>query len=105
MILRFRILQKELDSNLAKSYYWRGIAYASLGKTLGNYQNAIADYEESLKHNASDACVLYNLGNTHEVIGNFDKALEHYDAALKIDPHFKKALMHRAQLLEKRSHR
>lgn len=51
----------------------------------GNYQQAIADYNELLKKGAS-ADVFYNLGNAYYRTGNIPQAILAYERALMLSP-------------------
>ena len=53
--------------------------------TKGNYQQAIADYQELLK-SGEDVGVYYNLGNAYYRSDNIPQALLAYERALLLDP-------------------
>ena len=56
-----------------------------------DYQHAIADYDEALKHNPHYAAALYNRGIARADSGDKDGAIADYREALKLRPGMKKA--------------
>jgi tetratricopeptide (TPR) repeat protein len=69
-------------NNLAKAYYNRGIAYA--GK--GEYDSAIADYDQTIRLSPKNANAFYNRGSAYAKKRQYDQAIADYDRAIQLDP-------------------
>ncbi len=52
----------------------------------GEYQKAIAEYDEYLEYNPRHIQSLYNRGRAYEELGDFDKSLTNYQEILELDP-------------------
>lgn len=77
------------DSTLAEAYLNRGNSYYFLRR----YDEAIADYEASLKYELNKAHVAwYNIGLAYEAQKDTVKARDAYRTALEINPDFGPAL-------------
>lgn len=83
--------------------------YNNMGTTLyrqGRYDQAAAMYQKALEasqNNAFKADALFNSGNSQFKLGDYQKALEAYDRALKENPQHGQALQNKqmvAQLIE-----
>lgn len=68
--------------NLEAAYYDRGRAY----HLSGDYDRAIADYDQALRLEPRDAAVWFNRGLAHYAKGDNDAAIRDYDAAIRLDP-------------------
>ena len=81
-------------SNDAKFYKERGLAlYRS-----GDFQRAIAEFDQVIRLNANDA-EAYNIrGNALDETGAFERALADYDEAIRIDPNNPTVFRDRAML-------
>jgi tetratricopeptide (TPR) repeat protein len=66
----------------AGAFNRRGIAYAR----KGDFDRAIADYDEALRIKPDYAEALKNRGIAYEKKGDFDRAIADYDEALRIKP-------------------
>jgi putative GTP pyrophosphokinase len=53
---------------------------------LGQYQQALQDFDQALAHERDNARVYLNRGLTRRVLRSFDQALEDYDAAVRLEP-------------------
>ncbi len=49
----------------------------------GNYEEAIKKYEEALEHDKESSLVLYELGYTNYVMGDYKKAIKYLDKVIK----------------------
>jgi tetratricopeptide (TPR) repeat protein len=68
--------------------------YASLGhahQLKGDIDKAIASFNLSLKHDAEDDIVHFNLGMAYETKGMLAEALNAYKTAYELNPESKKA--------------
>jgi tetratricopeptide (TPR) repeat protein len=69
-------------NNLAKAYYNRGIAYAGEGQ----YDSAIADYDQTIRLSPKNANAFYNRGSAYAKKRQYDQAITDYDRAIQLDP-------------------
>ncbi len=58
---------------------------------MGNYDEAIHYYIETLNKNSHLPGVYYNLGHAYSQKGNFSKAIEYYNEAIRLKPDFAEA--------------
>jgi protein O-mannosyl-transferase len=63
-------------------YNHRGASYYS----LGNYMQAIEDFNKAIKIKPDDAAPYYNRGMTYNSLGNYRQAIEDCDKAIEIKP-------------------
>ena len=75
-------LGRETPANLAVDYYNRGNAYQ--GKGL--YDQAIADYTQSIALEPNDADAYNNRGNAYHRAGLYDRATPDYTEAIALKP-------------------
>jgi len=75
---------KEDSSWLADAYKYRGDLY----RKIGEYKNAINDLKEALRLDSTSATILYTFGHIYLDIEDYDKAIEYYSRAIKIDLQF-----------------
>lgn len=74
-----------------KAYDNRGIAYGS----LGNYHQAIKDFDRAIELNPNNAVAYSNRGNAYNSLGKRQQALEDLNKAIKLDPQYFKAYNNR----------
>lgn len=92
---------KALGPNLAVAYTNRGIAHASLGQ----HEEAIADFSEAIRLAPDTPFPYYNRGNAQYDLGNFDEALADYTAAIQRGPEMALAYYNRGLTHQKLGHR
>ena len=83
---------------LATVYGIRGIAW----HRKGEYDKALADYNQALAINQNNAVTYNNRGNCWETKGEYDKAITDYSKALAINPKFVLAYNNRANAYQKK---
>jgi tetratricopeptide (TPR) repeat protein len=83
----------------ATVYVARGLAY----KLKGEYDRAIADYDQALKLKPRDATVYNNRGSAWWKKQDFDRALADYDTSIRLDPKFASAYANRALVYNDKS--
>lgn len=73
-------------------------------KKLGNYKKAKEKYSAITKINKNNANAFFELGDTHQKLGEYDKAIEAYRNAIETDPGYilPKINLTAACLIEKR---
>jgi tetratricopeptide (TPR) repeat protein len=78
----------------------RGMLQAARGSlSEGRYSEAIAAYQAVLKRDPKNVDAMTHLGLIVAIGGHADSALETFDKALAIDPHYAPALLYRGQVL------
>ena len=82
-------------SNLVWAYVNRGDSYHQLGQ----YDRAIADYDEALLLKPGDADALFNRARAYYQLGQYGRALQDYDQSLVQDPGKPDALSERGLTL------
>eukprot|EP00357_Protocruzia_adherens_P035237 CAMPEP_0115010168 /NCGR_PEP_ID=MMETSP0216-20121206/23130_1 /TAXON_ID=223996 /ORGANISM="Protocruzia adherens, Strain Boccale" /LENGTH=131 /DNA_ID=CAMNT_0002378281 /DNA_START=44 /DNA_END=440 /DNA_ORIENTATION=- len=65
---------------------------------LGQYQQAIANYEEAIELDPNDSITYNNKGITHSKQGNFKAAVTSYNRALNINPNDSTTLTNKGNL-------
>jgi tetratricopeptide (TPR) repeat protein len=81
----------ELNPEDAKAYYNRGIAYYFLGQ----YLQAIKDYNKSIELNPEFAEAYYNRGFIYDKLGQYSQAIKDYNKAIELDSGEAKAYYNR----------
>ena len=76
---------------LAWSFTGRGNAYS----TKGQYDRAIADYDQAIRLNPSHGIAFYNRGYAWRAKGEYDRSIADYDQAIQLDPNFSAAFNNR----------
>ncbi|HEY9614239.1 tetratricopeptide repeat protein, partial [Allocoleopsis sp.] len=61
----------------------------------GNYQGAIADFNQALQIDPNDADTYYNRGYAQHTLGRYDQALADYTQAIQLNPKFAQAYSNR----------
>ncbi len=88
-----------LKKENAIAHYNLGVIYLK----SGNYDLALKELQRSLKLNPNDPLTHYNLARIYETDRkDFDKAVEHYQAYLRLDPRAKDGRQVEEQLLKLR---
>ena len=70
--------------NLAIAFANRGLAY----KSKGQWDRAIADYDEAIRLNPDLAETFTNRGTAYYYKGQLGRALKDYDEAIRLKPNF-----------------
>jgi tetratricopeptide (TPR) repeat protein len=79
------------DHGLSVAFYDRGNAY----RQKHDYDRAIADYDQAIRHNSGMGVAFSNRGNVYRQQGQYARALADYDAAIRLDPKDAIALQNR----------
>ena len=75
--------QEIINTLLAEEYFSRGIiAYKN-----GNTQQALSDFNQTIKINPDDALAYYNRGVVYDDLGNMQQAISDYNQTIKINPY------------------
>jgi tetratricopeptide (TPR) repeat protein len=61
----------------------------------GNFEKAVADFTEALKHDPKDDFTYYNRGLAHAANEDYEKALADYTEAIRLNPKLAVAFYHR----------
>ena len=94
-----KLYQKILAND--RTFY---LAYNNLGIVeyrLGNHQEALKNWHESLRYNPNQEEVYNNIGMSCIMEEKFDEAVNYFDSALKVKPLFQDAAKNRAYALLK----
>lgn len=94
------LIETQIDTPqaLAVAYNNRGIAR----QNKGDNDLAIADYNESIKHDPAYAKALNNRGIAYTRKGEFDRAIADFDAAIAMTPDYVGGLANRARAYERK---
>jgi len=84
------------DHDLSLGFRLRGVAY----KSDGQYDRAIADYDQALRLDAGSAPAYGARGNAYESKGEHDRAIADYDQAVRLDPDYASAYNGRGNAYE-----
>ena len=87
----------ETPRALAIAYNNRGNAY----NVKGDYDRAIADYNESIKADPNYAKPLNNRGSAYQKLGQYKRAIEDFDRSIRLDPKSAPVFANRAELYGK----
>jgi tetratricopeptide (TPR) repeat protein len=79
----------ELNPNMVEALYSRGIVYSDLDD---KEEKSLADFSRAHEISPNDAGVLAYRGIVYYQMGNNEKALADFNAALALDPQNKNAL-------------
>jgi tetratricopeptide (TPR) repeat protein len=77
--------------------YYDGMGPALM--RLCKYNQALSNFEKSLKEHPNDVEILTNKGTAHAKLGHLDLAIANYDLVLKIKPNYIPALNNKANAL------
>src|SRR5260370_12112559 len=78
----------------ARSYAFMGLSY----RHLGRFDEAIKYFQEGLKLDPRNASCLFNIGYIEERQGNYARADDLFQQALRTNPDFSEALVELANL-------
>jgi hypothetical protein len=73
---------QETDTNLAKAFDGRGLAYAR----KHDFDHAILDYDQALSLDPRSGTAYYNRGVAYEFKGDYDRAFPDLDQAVRLTP-------------------
>jgi tetratricopeptide (TPR) repeat protein len=73
---------RDKGDKLAEAFNNRGVGY----RLKGDYDRAIADYNQAIKLNAKFAIAYNNRGVAYDKNGEYDRAIPDYDQAIKLKP-------------------
>ena len=85
---------QETPENVAIAFGNRGNGF----QTNGDYDRAIAEYDQAIQRNPNDPIVFNNRGIAYKSKGDVDRALMDFSEAIRLDPNFAEALAHRGLL-------
>lgn len=75
---------RQSGKNLYSVFYNRGIAYFRQGQ----YDRAIADFDQALNLDPSSTFALNNRGTAYARKGQYDRAIEDFDQAIGLNPNY-----------------
>ena len=84
--------------NLAVAFANRGLAY----KRKGQWDRAIADYDEAIRLNPDLAETFANRGTAYYYKGQIGRALKDYHEAIRLKPEFSRAFSNRGNVYRKK---
>lgn len=73
---------REKGEKLAEAFNTRGIGY----RLKGDYDHAIADYNQAIRINAKFAAAYNNRAIAYDTKGDYDRAVADYEQAIKLKP-------------------
>jgi len=73
---------RDKGDKLAEAFNNRGVGY----RLKGDYDRAVADYNQAIKLNAKFASAYNNRGVAYDKKGEYDRAILDYDQAIKLRP-------------------
>ncbi len=80
-----------LGENWAVLFFYRGVAYA----LLGQYEQAIADFTQTIHLNPQYAEAYYNRGLDYSNLGQYEQAIADYTQAIRFNPQYAEAYYNR----------
>ncbi len=84
----------------AADYLKRGRNYLN----RGDYDQAIADFNEVLQLNSTSAPAYFSRGRANKLKGNYDQALADYNEAIRLNPQMVAAYVNRGQIYNMADH-
>jgi tetratricopeptide (TPR) repeat protein len=84
-------LGKQTQSNLAKAFNNRGLAY----QAKGDNEQAIVDFTEAIRLEPKFAHAFYNRSTVYQAEDDFDRAIAGYTEAIQLDSNYVRALNNR----------
>jgi tetratricopeptide (TPR) repeat protein len=85
----------DIEGTSTPLLWYRGLAYYKMGK----YDLALNDFKSSYDVNPNHIHVLNNLATSYDMLGDYKKAKEFYNKALKVNPTFKEARVNLAAII------
>ena len=82
------------------AYFNRGAAY----QTKGDYDRAIADYDEVIRLNPDAVHAYNNRGVAYNAKGDHDRAIANYDQVIRLNPEHDKAYNNRGVSYQRKGH-
>src|SRR5262245_15878785 len=73
---------RDKGDKLAEAFTNRGVGY----RLKGDYERALADYNQAIKLNAKFAAAYNNRGVAYDKRGEYDRAILDYEQAIKLKP-------------------
>ena len=98
IIKQLRKCNKKLERNPenAKLYIQRGY----LNFMVGNYNDALSDYENAEKYEPNNHNIYYSIGRMQYILKNYDNSLENYTKAIHLKPKDAKSYVGRGLVKE-----
>ncbi len=78
----FLIANQIIEKEPAKGFFVRGNVYDD----LGNYEQALSDYNQAIALDPKYAAAYNNRGIIYDDLGNYEQALSDYNQAIALDP-------------------
>ena len=85
----------DIEGTSTPLLWYRGLAYFKMGK----YDLALNDFKSAYNVNPNHIHVLNNLATSYDMLGDYKKAKEFYNKALKVNPTFKEARVNLAAII------